>query len=62
MTQAALAGLVRLRIAQRTDDGFRLTGKRDDRRFPDADDVIAHQAAFFDESKQAWAALDLRKV
>ncbi|MBV8367163.1 MAG: hypothetical protein JO194_11790 [Candidatus Eremiobacteraeota bacterium] len=61
LTAAALDGLLWRGIVRRHGDGYELTDKRDDALFPKTRDVIAHQAAFFEESSAAWRALDVRK-
>ncbi|HME80743.1 MAG TPA: hypothetical protein VKF82_01555, partial [Candidatus Eremiobacteraceae bacterium] len=61
MTRAALRGLVRLGIAAPTQDGYRLTGVRVDPRFPNAEDILDHQAAFFQESSEAWRVFSERE-
>jgi len=61
MTRAALHGLQRLGIAAATPDGYRLTSVRVDPRFPNAEDILAHQAAFFQESSEAWRVFSARE-
>ncbi|HEV2908038.1 MAG TPA: hypothetical protein VGX02_02110 [Candidatus Eremiobacteraceae bacterium] len=54
MTRAALDGMQRLHIVARASDGYTLTGKRAHPQFPNVVDIVAHQAAFFEESQEAW--------
>jgi 1-acyl-sn-glycerol-3-phosphate acyltransferase len=61
MTRAAFAGLRRRGMLERVDTAYRLTDKRKDPRFPKPHDVIAHQAAFLEESRDAWRVFSKRE-
>ncbi|MBV8082573.1 MAG: hypothetical protein JOY86_06280 [Candidatus Eremiobacteraeota bacterium] len=61
MTRAALAGLLRRGTLERGGRGYHLTDKRSDPRFPRPHDIVAHQAAFFEESRDAWRVFSKRE-
>ena len=56
MTRAAISGMLRLGVLQRRPGGYALMEKRQHPQFPNVKDIVAHQAAMFEESKAAWAA------
>jgi hypothetical protein len=56
MTRAAISGMLRLGVLQRRPGGYALMEKRQHPQFPNVKDIVAHQAAMFEESEAAWAA------
>lgn len=58
MTRAALAGMKRLGMLERSPAGYALTRARAHPQFPLVNDIVAFQAAMFEESRAAWERLD----
>jgi hypothetical protein len=57
LTARALAYLTKTGVLQATPDGYRLTEKRKDERFPEVADIVEHQANHFAETVEALERL-----